>query len=108
MEKIRCHIKEYSWLARVAALKLGVQQVAIVVGRTIYLYGASRAQFLSDEAWVRHEVCHVKQYQQYGKVVFLWRYLAEYFRKGYYLNSFEVAARASENDPRILDGVEII
>ncbi|CAL1521584.1 hypothetical protein MMC2321_05379 [Chitinophaga sp. MM2321] len=87
---------------------MGVQQVAMVVGRTIHLHGASRGQFLADITWVRHEVCHVMQYLEYGLIGFLWRYLSEYMRNGYYLNRFEVAARESEADPAMLDNVEIV
>ncbi|RFS22605.1 DUF4157 domain-containing protein [Chitinophaga silvatica] len=108
MKNIRCRIQENSWLARVAARSLRVQSVAVVVGRTIYLHGASRERFLSDISWMRHEACHIKQYQQYGKIGFLWRYLAEYLQKGYYNNSLEAAARAAEEDSEILDGIEII
>ncbi|PSL49789.1 hypothetical protein CLV51_1011125 [Chitinophaga niastensis] len=85
-----------------------VQSVAMVVGCTIHLHGASREFFLSDIAWVRHEACHVKQYLQYGRVGFLWRYFLEYLRKGYYHNRFEVAARGSEEDPAMLDDIEIV
>ena len=105
---IRCRIQENSWLARVAARSLRVQSVAMVVGRTIYLYGAPRERFLSDVSWMRHEACHLKQYQQYGTIGFLWRYLSEYLRNGYYNNSLEIAARAAEEDLTILDDIEIV
>lgn len=108
MRKIKCRIRENSWLARIAARSLRVQSVAVVVGRTIYLHGASKERFLSDILWMRHEACHIKQYQQYGKIGFLWRYLAEYLHKGYYNNSLEVAARAAEEDCDILEDIEII
>ncbi|MFY0252633.1 DUF4157 domain-containing protein [Chitinophaga sp. 30R24] len=108
MEKITCCIKEGSWLARIAARFMRVQSIAMVLGRTIHLYGASRERFLSDVAWMRHEACHVKQYQRLGFLGFLREYLAEYVRKGYYNNALEVAARASEEDPAILDDIEII
>lgn len=95
-------------MARIAARSLRVQSVAMVIGRTIYLYGASREQFLSDIAWMRHEACHIRQYQQYGKIGFLWRYMAEYFRNGYYNNSLEIAARAAEEDLSVLEDIEIV
>jgi hypothetical protein len=107
LEKITCRIKEDSWLARRAARQLGSPRVAIVFGSTIYLHGVSRRQFLADQAWVRHEVCHVKQYRQYGFFRFLWLYVWEYWRKGYYRNRFEVAARTAEHDPGVMEGVEI-
>ncbi|WP_343071013.1 DUF4157 domain-containing protein [Chitinophaga qingshengii] len=97
-----------SGLARIAAMVMGVQEVAMVLGRTIHLHGASRFEFLSDIAWVRHEVCHVKQYRQYGMIGFLARYLYQSMRKGYYQNPLEVAARKAEADPGMLEGIEII
>ncbi|MBO9729275.1 MAG: DUF4157 domain-containing protein [Chitinophaga sp.] len=108
MEKIRCRIHENSWLAKIAARSMRVQSVAMVLGRTIHLYGASRERFLSDVSWMRHEACHVKQYQQLGFYGFLWKYLAQYLRNGYYNNELEVAARASEGDPDILNDIEIV
>jgi len=108
LEKITCYIKENSWLARKAARKLGSSQVAMVVGSTIYLYGTTRREFLASHGWVRHEVCHVKQFRQYGLLVFLWKYIREYRRVGYYNNRFEVAAREAELNPDILLDVEIV
>ncbi|WP_245957404.1 eCIS core domain-containing protein [Chitinophaga flava] len=108
MEKIRCRIHVDSGLARIAAMVMGVEQVAMVLGRTIHLYGASRLEFLADTAWLRHEACHVKQYQQYGMMGFLRRYLYECARKGYYHNRLEIAARMAETDPLVLEGIEII
>ncbi|WP_143304536.1 eCIS core domain-containing protein [Chitinophaga vietnamensis] len=108
METITCRIHENSFIARLAAWKLGVPAVAMVLGRTIHLYGASREEFLADEHWVRHEVCHVKQYRQYGYGGFLWRYLLATARQGYYHNHLEVAARAASEDPAIMENVEIV
>jgi hypothetical protein len=108
LEKIICHIHENSWLAKIAARFMRVQSVAMVLGRTIHLHGASRERFLSDTPWMRHEACHIKQYQHFGFFGFLWRYLSEHLRKGYYNNALEVAARASEEDPAILDNIEIV
>lgn len=94
-------------MARRAAQQLGARRAAIVFGRTIHLHGVDRREFLEDEAWVRHEVCHVRQYRRYGFLRFLWLYLLEYWRYGYRQNRFEVAARAAEEDASILKGVEI-
>jgi hypothetical protein len=106
LEKIICRIKENSWLARRAAQQLGAHRAAIVWGRTIHLYGADRQEFLQNAAWVRHEVCHVKQFRRHGFLPFLWLYLLEYWRCGYLQNRFEVAARDAEADAGILEGVE--
>ncbi len=96
--KYRVKIKENSWLARIAAWKLKGHGAALVFGSTIYLYNVSRKDFLDDEAWVRHELKHIEQYQQLGKLPFLWFYFIEWIQKGYYKNRFEVAARNAEKE----------
>ena len=83
-------------LAKVAAWKLRSSSVAIVLGKTIHLYNVNSEEFLSNERWVKHELCHIQQFRQYGYVVFIVKYLWESIRKGYYNNKFEVAARAAE------------
>lgn len=90
-------IKENSWLAKIAAKKLRSTSVAMVLGTSIHLYGISRGGFLQDDKWVKHELCHVRQFRRYGKLVFLVKYLWESIRKGYYNNRFEVEARAAED-----------
>jgi len=89
-------IKENSRLARIAAWKLGTGNVAMVLGKTIHLYNISKEEFLKDEKWVKHEMCHVQQYRQHGYIGFIAKYLWESMRRGYYNNRFEVAARAAE------------
>lgn len=98
-------IRENSRMARLAALAIGKPNAAMVVGRTIYLWGASRREFLADVRWVRHEVVHVLQYQKYGVLLFWWLYLADSMKRGYEDNKFEREARSLERDGRILDGV---
>lgn len=89
-------IKEGSWLAGIAAKKLGVRQVALTLGNTIHLCRTSRQEFLANPDWVRHELVHVEQFRQFGFWNFLGRYLWETVRKGYYMNKFEVEARQGE------------
>ena len=91
-------IKENSFLARIAAKKLGKKDVAMVLGKTIHLWNTTEAEFLQNKSWVKHECCHVQQYQRYGFFNFLIRYLWESMRKGYYNNKYEVEARAAENE----------
>ncbi|TGE20389.1 hypothetical protein E5K00_20535 [Hymenobacter aquaticus] len=92
-------IIENSPLARIARLKLHAGSVAMVLGHSIHLSGATREQFLSDPYWVAHEMEHVRQFEQYGYFGFLWRYLVGWARHGYYNIPFEVAAReAGERD----------
>ncbi len=90
-------IKENSWLAMLAAKKLNADSVAMVLGKTIHLYGSTKENFLADQRWVKHEVCHVKQFDANGYVMFTIKYLWESLRVGYYNNKYEVEARAAEN-----------
>jgi hypothetical protein len=90
-------IKENSWLAKIAAKKLKTSAVAMVLGKTIHLHNASKAEFLLDEKWVKHELCHIKQFKEHGYFGFLVKYLWESLRKGYYNNRFEVEARNAED-----------
>ncbi|MGX5818526.1 DUF4157 domain-containing protein [Chitinophaga lutea] len=107
MSDIRCKIRERSTVAKLAAWRMKAPGIAIVFGRVIHLHGVSREAFLRDERWVRHEVRHVRQYRRHGFIVFLWLYLADWVRSGYYNNRFEREARQAESNPRELEGVEI-
>ena len=80
-------------LARVARLVLKAPRVAMVVGKTVHLSGATREEFLADAEWVAHEAVHLRQYREHGLLPFLWRYLVESVRVGYYHNKFEAEAR---------------
>ena len=91
-------IKENSWIAKLAAKKLRTNNVAIVIGKTIHLYNTSKQNFLQDERWLKHELCHVRQFKQYGLVNFIAKYLWESMRHGYYNNKYEVEARKAEID----------
>ena len=97
MSKADFIIKENSMLAKIATKKLRSTNVAMVLGKTIHLYGVSKTEFLQDEKWVKHELCHIKQFKQYGYFLFVVKYLWESLKKGYYNNKFEVEARAAEN-----------
>ncbi len=90
-------IKENSWIAKLAAKKLHVPNVAIVIGKTIHLHNATRQELLQNERWLKHELCHVKQFKQHGFLTFIAKYLWENFNKGYSNNKFEAEAREAEN-----------
>jgi hypothetical protein len=96
MQDLHIEIKEHSFIGRIAAWKLNVASVAIVVGRTIHLHNVSKESFLKNRRWVKHELCHVRQYKHYGNWAFIAKYLWESVRKGYYNNKFEVEARSAE------------
>lgn len=89
-------IKENSWLAKIAAFKLSSHSVAMVLGKTIHLYNTTKEDFLQNEKWVKHELCHIQQFRQHGYIGFIAKYLWESLRKGYYNNRFEVDARGAE------------
>jgi hypothetical protein len=90
------NIKENSWLAKIAAKKLRAGSIAMVMGKTIHLHNTTKAEFLKDERWVKHELCHIKQFKDHGYFLFVVKYLWESLRKGYYNNRFEVEARKAE------------
>ena len=98
MNKLPYRIKENSWLAAIAAMKLQSRSVAIVMGKTIHLHGATRDLFLQNEPWLKHELCHIKQFHDHGYFTFIAKYLWESLRKGYHNNKYEAEARAAENE----------
>lgn len=103
MKKQIVRIKERSLLARIAAYRLGSVRVAIVVGHTIYLHNTTTGHFLNSPAWLLHELKHVDQYERLGLIGFLWKYLLETIRNGYYNNALEVEARNAEQDTSLLE-----
>ena len=105
---MKVRIVEHSNLARIAAWKIDTPSVALTLGRTIHLHNASRQQLLHDEAWICHELAHVKQYMHYGFFPFICLYLWESIRKGYYYNKFEVEAREAEKNKSLLKEAQFI
>jgi Domain of unknown function (DUF4157) len=101
-------IKENSWVAKIAAVRMKADQLAIVFGNTIHLYRSSREEFLNDSNWVCHELKHVEQYKQNGFAGFLLKYLYHWVKNGYYNNKFEVEARKSEGDLKLIENVKFI
>lgn len=95
---IRFTIKENSWLAKIAAWKLKAGSVAFVLGHTIHLYNTTKEEFLQNKAWLRHELCHVQQFEEHGFVAFIFKYVWESIRHGYYNNRYEAEARKAEED----------
>jgi len=86
-------IVEKSPFARIARMVLKSPNVAMVLGRTIHLSGVKKEAFLQNSPWVAHELCHIRQFKEHGYLRFLWLYLLESFRHGYYNNKYEVEAR---------------
>jgi hypothetical protein len=98
--EIKYFIRENTVLGRMAAINLRKSRCAIVVNKTIYLWGIDKATFMRDEKYLNHELQHVYQYWQLGVVRFVFAYTLESLRKGYYMNKFEVEAREAETQPR--------
>jgi hypothetical protein len=91
-------IKENSLLAKIAAFSLRSNNAAIVIGRTIHLHNTTKTAFLQNSRWLRHELCHIRQFKQHGFVQFIFKYLVESFRHGYYQNKYEIEARNAEGN----------
>lgn len=89
-------IMEGSLFAKIAAKILRSKQMAVTLNRTIHLTGVSCAEFLKNERWVRHEICHIQQIKRLGWIRFAFHYLVSSMRYGYYQNPFEVEARDAE------------
>lgn len=95
---MKYRIKENSLIAKIAAAKLKSGSVAIVIGSTIHLHRVSEKDFLKNEKWVKHEMCHIQQFKKFGFFKFILKYLKESARVGYYNNRFEVEARKAESE----------
>ena len=100
---IKVKIKEQSFIARFAAYNMKWNSAAIVFGKTIYLWNVSRKDFLQNKRWVLHELEHIRQYKELGFLSFIFQYLWESLRKGYYKNRFEVEARQAEMEKQFLN-----
>lgn len=81
--------------------------VATTRRRRIYLRGAAAA-FFANPALLLHEYCHVLLQWETGELT-RWRYLFEWWRRGYYANRFEVEARAyaARNFPAFVATIEM-
>jgi hypothetical protein len=90
---LRFKVVENSVFAWVASKVLKSKKVAITFGNSVHLTGAGKEEFLANEKWVIHELEHVKQYKKLGFLNFLFQYLWESMKKGYYHNKFEIEAR---------------
>lgn len=82
---------EHSWFARAHA-----RAVATTRRRRIYLRGSAH-DFFTDPVLMLHEYCHVIRQWRPGRLT-VWRYLLEWFRRGYWDNRFEVEAREFAED----------
>jgi hypothetical protein len=93
---MQVRIYENSRIAAIAAFKLRTRRCAVVIGHSIFLHKTLKEEFLSDTRWVKHELCHVRQWKQKGWLLFGLQYLWLSIRFGYYNNPFEIEARNAE------------
>jgi hypothetical protein len=105
---MKLRIKQNAFLAKLAAKRLKEKNMAIVLGKTIYLHNVSATDFLQNKKWLHHEATHVKQFQQYGFIRFLFLYVNENIKNGYQKNRFEKEAREKDDDESVLEGLEFI
>jgi hypothetical protein len=82
---------EHSWM-----LKWHGRAQATTRRRRIYLRG-SAADFFDDPVLLLHEYFHVLR-QWEPRELSVWRYVLEWFRRGYWDNRFEVEAREFTDD----------
>ena len=61
--------------------------------RTIYVMPGNE----HNERLLRHERCHLEQIERDGRVLFSIKYLWWLCRYGYYMNPYEIEARAAES-----------
>lgn len=104
---MKVKIKENSFVARIARKCMNTPNIAIVFGDTIHLCNCTKQDFLRNSRWVKHELTHVAQYKRYGFVPFLFLYMKEWMKNGYYNNRFEREARESERKEDNLNEFEI-
>ena len=64
--------------------------------RRIYLVGTAQ-KFFADPTLLLHEYCHVMKQWEPGHLT-TFRYLVEWFRKGYWDNRFQIEAREFATD----------
>ena len=83
---------------KVGCKEIQSDSVAIVIGKTIHLFHVSKEDFLKDDKWVKHEICHINQFKKYGFYTFIIKYLYESIKNGYDNNKYEVEARNAENE----------
>lgn len=105
--RIKIIISDNAWQAKIASHFLKSDNAAIVFGNNIYLWGASKHDFLKNKRWLLHELQHVLQYKRDGFSGFIRRYLLNHIKYGYHDNPYEVEARAAEQNEDLLKQFEL-
>ena len=102
------YIIQNAFIAKLAAINLKTERIAVTISNKIYLYNCTKQDFLANRKWVCHELAHVLQYKRLGSIRFILAYLLECLINGYKNNKFEIEATKKENDNTLLEGVIFI
>lgn len=105
---MKISIKEHSFIARLAAIVLRKNKMAIVTGNIIHLWNTGKDEFLQNKKWLQHELIHVLQYREYGFLKFIFLYSWESLKKGYHKNRFETEARLYEDEALLSSNIQVI
>ena len=105
---LKVSIKEKSFIACIAAKLLRQKKVAIVTGNIIHLWNTGKEEFLQNKTWLQHELVHVLQYREHGRIKFVLLYIWESLKTGYHKNKFETEARLYENEPSLSINLQVI
>lgn len=89
----RVIVKTDSFLARIACRWMKSNSVAMVMGKTIHVYGARPMDLLNNMDWLLHEMVHIRQFEENGYIRFIGLYLLESMKHGYHNNRYEIEAR---------------
>lgn len=96
-------IKEKSFVAKCASKIMKSKYVALVIGRTIFLHNITKNELLQNKSLLTHELVHIKQYKKLGLIRFLFFYIIEAIKNGYWNNKFEIEARSFEKEHEIIE-----
>ena len=95
---MKFRVAENSVIANIASIILKENNMAIVLGSTIYLHQIKKIDFLNSKKHFAHEMHHIKQFAKHGTICFLFLYLIESIKNGYWNNKYEIEARDAENE----------
>lgn len=97
-------VKTDSFLAKMACRWMKSKAVAMVMGKTIHVYGVSPMDLLNNKDWLLHEMVHIRQFEENGYIRFIGLYLLESMKHGYHNNRYEMEAR---DETRQLDSLGV-
>jgi hypothetical protein len=87
-----------NWKAKIIvslASKLTPGTEGVTLGENIYIWPPEKAE---NKRLIKHEMCHVRQWERYGKIGFLSRYIYEFIKYGYKASPLELEATLAEKE----------